>query len=930
MNRGRRLLLTLTIGVGIVAAGAVAFAYFAANGTGNANAAVASLAAPSGVTVPGAIVGNSVHITWTGVSAPDSSATVAYWVQRSTGATAVDACGSTQTSPIAAGTGAKSCNDSGVPAGTYTYKVTSVWRSWTKASAASGSVTVSVLDHFAVSAPSSATAGTAFSVTVAAKDASNNTLSAYVGSVHFTSSDAGSPVLPSDYTFVAGDAGSHTFASAVTLKTAGSQTVSLNDTVQTSKTGTSATITVGAASLDHFVVTAPSSATAGTAFATATVAARDIYNNPASGWLSATQCVVFSGPGSAPSGTGAAYPAQAACAAGQSSLAFNGAGQAGGFNITLYKAESTTLTVTASGKTGTSATITVAPAALDHFAVSAPATATVATAFTTATLAAQDLYNNAAAGWTSLTKCVTFSGPGNAPNGTAPNYPAQGACAAGQSSVSFNGSGQASGFSITLYKAEVHSLTVTDPASSKTGTSAAVTVSPGTAAAFVVSSPSPATAGTSFAVTSLTARDAYNNTATSYTGSHTIAWSGPGNAPIGTAPSYTTSVAFTAGVSTTTLTTTLFKAESATLSASESSGPSGSTAITVNPGTASNFLLTAPTSATAGTSFTVTSLTARDAWNNTATGYTGSHTIAWSGPSNAPSGTAPTFPATAVSFTAGVSTTSLSATLVKAESTSLTAAATTPTLSGSASITVNPGTATNFLVNAPGSATAGSAFTVTSLTARDAFNNVVTAYSGVHTLSWSGAGTSVGGNAPSFPATSVSFTNGVSTTSLTATLFKAETASLTAQETSGPSGSTSITVSGLGAARLAWTHVTIAAGTLSSPCGFTCTDTALGNNANFTANVSVTDIYGNTVSNLGAGHTVTVSTPTSGAGSGGAFTAPAAGTSVTLTIASSGAADSTVQFVFKAQNGSWTSESMTAATLAGTSYTSATATVTKQ
>jgi hypothetical protein len=53
------------------------------------------------------------------------------------------------------------------------------------------------------------------------------------------------------------------------------------------------------------------------------------------------------------------------------------------------------------------------------------------------------------------------------------------------------------------------------------------------------------------------------------------------------------------------------------------------------------------------------------------------------------------------------------------------------------------------------------------------------------------------------------------------------------------------------------------------------------------------------------------------------------GTSVILTISSSGTADSTSQFTFKAQSGVWVSDTMTAETLTGTSYTNATATLNK-
>ena len=52
------------------------------------------------------------------------------------------------------------------------------------------------------------TAGTAHNVTVTAQDAFGNVATGYTGTVHFTSSD-GSAVLPANYTFTGGDAGTH-------------------------------------------------------------------------------------------------------------------------------------------------------------------------------------------------------------------------------------------------------------------------------------------------------------------------------------------------------------------------------------------------------------------------------------------------------------------------------------------------------------------------------------------------------------------------------------------------------------------------------------------------------------------------------------------------------------------------------------------------
>ncbi|HUB00638.1 MAG TPA: Ig-like domain repeat protein [Terracidiphilus sp.] len=99
-----------------------------------------------------------------------------------------------------------------------------------------------------VTGPGSATVGVPFSVTVTAEDAADNTISAYAGTVHFTTSDGGNGVvLPANYTFVPGtDHGTHTFTNAVTLATGGNQSVTATDTATGSITG-SAPVTVNKA-----------------------------------------------------------------------------------------------------------------------------------------------------------------------------------------------------------------------------------------------------------------------------------------------------------------------------------------------------------------------------------------------------------------------------------------------------------------------------------------------------------------------------------------------------------------------------------------------------------------------------------------------------------------------------------------------------------
>src|SRR5207253_2576766 len=128
---------------------------------------------------------------------------------------------------------------------------------------------------------SSSTAGTAGTVTVTAKDAYGNIATGYTGTVHFTSSD-GQAVLPADDAFVAADAGVDTYS--VTLKTAGSQTLTATDTVTSTITGSQSGITVkiGRATSRESDCVA-SASTAGTA-GTVTVTAKDAYGNIAMGY----------------------------------------------------------------------------------------------------------------------------------------------------------------------------------------------------------------------------------------------------------------------------------------------------------------------------------------------------------------------------------------------------------------------------------------------------------------------------------------------------------------------------------------------------------------------------------------------------------------------------------------------------------------------
>ena len=94
--------------------------------------------------------------------------------------------------------------------------------------------------HLSVTAPAAATVGTPVSVTVTALDASNNTVTNYSGTVHFTSTD-GQAGLPGNSMLANG-----TGTLQMTLDTPGSQTITATDTVMASLSGTSNSIQVSA------------------------------------------------------------------------------------------------------------------------------------------------------------------------------------------------------------------------------------------------------------------------------------------------------------------------------------------------------------------------------------------------------------------------------------------------------------------------------------------------------------------------------------------------------------------------------------------------------------------------------------------------------------------------------------------------------------
>ncbi|MDP1713047.1 MAG: hypothetical protein Q8K86_11405, partial [Candidatus Nanopelagicaceae bacterium] len=329
---------------------------------------------------------------------------------------------------------------------------------------------------------------------------------------------------------------------------------------------------------------------------------------------------------------------------------------------------------------------------------------TAGTAFNMVSITATDAFFNSVSSYIG-SKTISYSGPAGTPTyTTAVNF------AYGQSATTL---------STTLTKVETTTITANDGATTGPASSS-LTVNAGTVSKLVLTLPGQTftsgvgnsgtvtaqTAGTAFNIVSITATDANFNTVTSYSGSKTISYSGPGGTP-----TYTTTVNFTNGQSTTPLSTTLTKAETTTITASDgaTTGPASSS-LTVNAGAVSKLVLTLPgqtftagvgnsgtvTSQMAGTAFNMVSITATDGNFNTVTSYSGSKTISYTGPGGTPTYT------TTVNFTNGQSTTTLSTTLTQAETTTITASDGAATGPASSSLTVLAATLHTFLVEAAG------------------------------------------------------------------------------------------------------------------------------------------------------------------------------------------------------------------------------------
>jgi hypothetical protein len=489
--------------------------------------------------------------------------------------------------------------------------------------------------------------------------------------------------------------------------------------------------------------------------------------------------------------------------------------------------------------------------------------------------------------------------------------------------------------------------------------SAKVTVGPAAQFSIAGSTTTPA-AGGSVNLT-ITAQDEKGSTVTTYTGSHSLVFSGASASPGGNAPTVVnssgtaiafgaaTALTFTSGVAAVSSSKNgllkVYRAGEANVTATEGSLTDPTPlALSVSPLTASKYALSAATTTPTAAAADNLTITAQDTYGNTATAYTGSHSLVFSGASASPSGALPTVSnsaaediafgaATAIGFSAGVATVSSLSNgamkLYKSGAASVKATEGTITNATALAVTVAPGAAASLTLTATTTAPVAAASDNLTVTAKDAFGNTATGYTGAKNLTFSGAETSPSGAAPTVAnssgaavnfgtATAINFTSGVATVSSAKNgvmkLNKAGVANVTATDGALTTPAVAFTVSVGAASRVALLNVTASAGTVGSPCLFTCTVTTLGNSGTVKANVEITDSVGNTVSNLGAGKTATVTA------SGGTI----AGSP--LALPETGAAVSSAQFTYTAPaSGNFTNT----ITAASSGNTSATATASK-
>jgi hypothetical protein len=565
--------------------------------------------------------------------------------------------------------------------------------------------------------PVSRIAGQAFPspVVVTAYDINNNRIYDYADSVYFFSSDNNAVFTYNEtnlYHFQPADSGRYNFAGAnFQLRTSGLQTIGVTNGEGTDTT-TSASINVTPASMNSFTFSALGNQTAGVPFFLNVTNARDAYGNFAVGTISIT---AVEGGGNSPNGTPPVI----------NDITINNDVGIGSARQTLTSAEPTGFLGSIGLVDVYTDTIAVLPGASENLLLTNyPDTITAGQTFPSPandlSVAVTDNYGNACIFYTGT---VAFSGADSIP-------------AAYQFQLADSGSHVFPGTAFRFETSGQRKLNATDQADNTlTDTSSVIQVYSASVVSFTLSAPASATAGTAFDLTVSSAVDEFGNAASGV--AVITVQSGGGNSPGGVPPTINNiNVANGGGSASQVLTNAV-----ATVFRGTIDGHIDDTdAITVNPGSPGSLKLTNyPTSIIAGVTFPSPAndpvVTLRDNFGNIKTDYTG--TVSFSGADSVhddyifqlSDAGQKSFPGTAFRFEQ-----SGNRKLIVTDAANSLA-------DTSSIIQVSAAAINSFILMAPGTVTAGAAFSLTVSSALDEFNNPADGVIAVSVLSG-------GGNSP--------------------------------------------------------------------------------------------------------------------------------------------------------------------------------------
>ena len=681
--------------------------------------------------------------------------------------------------------------------------------------------------------PATTTAGATIApaVTVTALDAGGNAVTSFTGNVAvaITPGTGTAGATLSGTTTVAAVSGVATYANLSVNKSGSGYTLSASSSGLTGAVSTPFAINPGVATLLAITVQ-PTNTTAGAAITPAVqVTARDALGNTATGFVGDVTMAIQANPGSGTlSGTTTVTAVAGVASFPTLSIDKSGSGY--------------TLSASAAGLTGaTSNVFSILVGAASHlaFTVQPVTTAAGATITPAVQVSAQDGGGNLVTSFTGTVTVAVTAGTGTA-----------GATLLGTTSVSAVG-GVAT-FSTLKINTTGSGYTLTAAANAlSSAVSAAfdINTGPATQLKFTVQPAQTNAGATMTPAIEVTAQDAVGNTATTFSGSVSIAI---GTNPGGGTLSGTTTVAAVNGVAVFSTLSIDKTATGYTLVASASGLSSAtSAAFTIKTGAATQVVFTAqPTITSAGATITpAVQVTARDGFGNTATGFTEVVTVAiGANPSGGTlSGT------TSVAAVAGVAT--FADLSIDQAGSGYTLTANAAGLPGATSTPFDISATSLAFTAQPSTTTAGAKITpAVQVTARDALGHTITTFTGkvtVAILAGSGApGATLSGT------TQVSAVAGVASFSTLSIDKAASGYKLTAAASGFPSGVSSSFTINAGAA----TKLGFIVQPSTTPAGATIIPAV---------QVAAQDALGNTVKSFTGSVTMTISTnPSSGTLSG--------------------------------------------------------------